>query len=309
MVEEAIDHWGKAGRQAIARSTMAEAASHLRRALEWLPDLSDTPARWRRELDLLAALGTVLTAIAGYTVPETGQVYDRARALCERLGDTPRLVTIANGQCIYHLMRAEMEAALKIAEGLLRRAEQEDSLGARLAAHRLVGITVLYRGCLQQARRHLEAAARVLDEEGESVTRMAGGKSALVVVPTYRAILLLLLGHYNQAKRQIARGLAEARKLERPSLLASTLAVAAWLHVLLDEDAPHHLMDALSELVAEQGFPYWATEVPLHRGLALIRAGETRQGNRASARGCRPIRCLGRRMACTRSPLLGSSAG
>ncbi len=48
--------------------------------------------------------------------------------------------------------------------------------------------------------------------------------------------------------------------------------------MLLGEDAPRHLLDALRELVAEQGFRYWATEDLLHRGLALLRAGGTREG-------------------------------
>ena len=179
---------------------------------------------------------------------------------------------------MYHLMRAEMDAALGVAEDLLRRAEREDSLEARLAAHRLVGTTELYTGHLRQARRHLEVAAGILDEAGEGAARMADGKRALVAVPTYRAILLLLLGHYDQARAQIALALAEARRLERPHLLAFALVMAAWLHLLLDEDAPHHLLDALGELAAEHGFPYWATEEPLHRGLALARAGEIREG-------------------------------
>jgi predicted ATPase len=111
------------------------------------------------------------------------------------------------------------------------------------------------------------------------VAQTDGGRNALVTVPTFRATLLLFLGHYDQAREQIALGLAEARRLGRPHLLlASALGTAAWHHVLLDEDAPRHLLDALGELVAEQGFPYWRMEALLHRGLALARAGETREG-------------------------------
>jgi predicted ATPase len=278
LVEEAVGHWGEAARRAIARSAVAEAAGHLRRALELLPALADTPARWRRELELQTALGTALTAAEGCTAPATGRAHDRAHALCERLGDTPGLVPIAIGRCTYHLMRAEMGAALNIAEDLLRRAEREDSLEARLAGHRLVGTAVLYAGRLGRAHRHLETAADLLGEAGEGAARMAGGKNALAMVPTHLAILLLLRGRYDQAGAQIAFGLAEARKLERPPLLASTLAVAAWLHVLLGEDAPRRLVDALGELAADKSLVYWQTEVALHRGLALARAGETREG-------------------------------
>jgi predicted ATPase len=278
MIEKAVGYWGKAGRQAIARSAAVEAAGHLRRALELLPALADTPMRWRCELDLQTALGTALSSSKGYTVLETGQVYDRARVLCEQLGDTSKLVPIASGQCMYHLMRAEIDAAYGIAADMLRRAKREHSLEARLAAHRLSGITVLFTGRLRQARRHFGIAASILDRAGEGAAQMAGGKGSFVGIPTYRALLLLLLGHYDQAKTQTAISLAEARRLERPHLLAVALAMAAWLQLLPGKNAPHHLIKTLGELATEKGFPYWLTEKSLHQGLVLIRAGEIREG-------------------------------
>ena len=69
MIEKAVEYWGKAGWQAIARSAMAEAAGHLRRALKQLPALPDTPARWRCEIDLQYALGTTLAATKGLALP------------------------------------------------------------------------------------------------------------------------------------------------------------------------------------------------------------------------------------------------
>jgi predicted ATPase len=197
--------------------------------------------------------------------------------LCEQLGDMPALIRAAGGQWSYHLMRAEIGSALRVAEGLLRRAEQEDSLEVRLAAHRLVGIGMLHKGHMPCARRHLEAAASILDRAGEGAARMPGGKDALMGVPAYRAILLLLLGHYDQAKAQIALGLAEAERSARPHRSAFALAMAVWFHSLLDEDAPQHL-DALAKRAAEQGFSYWARIALMFRGVSLARGGETREG-------------------------------
>jgi predicted ATPase len=114
MIEKAIGYWAKAGRQAIARSAMAEAVSHLRRALELLPVLPDTPVRWEQELNLQTALGTALTATKGYSSPETGRAHDRARTLCEQLGDMPNLVRVATAECIHHLMRAEVDMGLRV---------------------------------------------------------------------------------------------------------------------------------------------------------------------------------------------------
>lgn len=153
MADEAVAHFAEAGKRAIGRSAASEAATHLREALELLPALPDAPARWRRELDLQTALGAALVAADGYAAPEAGRVHERARALCERIGDIPRLIRAAGGQWGYHLVRAEIGRALGTAEDLLRVAEREDSPEARLAAHRLVGVGLLQGGRLREARR------------------------------------------------------------------------------------------------------------------------------------------------------------
>jgi tetratricopeptide (TPR) repeat protein len=136
---------------------------------------------------------------------------------------------------------------------------------------------MLHAGQLQRAHRYLEAAASILDRAGEGAVRMAGGKDALMGVPAYRAILLLLVGRYGQAKTQIALGLAGAERSARPHRLAFALAMALWFHSLLDEDAPQYL-DALGKLAAEQGFPYWAGIALMYRGVSLARAGDIREG-------------------------------
>lgn len=277
IVDEAVECWGRAGQQAIGRSAMAEAAVHLRKALELLPLLPDTPARSQQEIKLLTGLGTALIATKGYTPPETGRVYERARILCERLGDTPGLIRVVNGQCAYHFLRAEPDVALRVSTDLLRRAEREDSLEGQIAGHRLVGTSLLQKPDLHEARRHLEAAASLVDRVGEDVTGLAGGKDALVAGYAFHAIALAFLGYYDQAKAQIALSVAAAERLTQPHRLAFARAMDVWFHVLLNEDASHLLL-ALDRLATEKNFPYWAGYVVMYRGLALARAGETSEG-------------------------------
>src|SRR3712207_7232667 len=68
------------------------------------------------------------------------------------------------------------------------------------------------------------------------------------------------------------------RRPPRSTLFPYTTLFRSWLHVLLNEDAPQHLVEALGNVAMEQGLPYWATEIPLHRGLRLARAGRIREG-------------------------------
>ena len=85
LIERAVVQWGKAGRKSVSRSAMAEAVSQLRRGLELVPALPDTPERQRLELELQSALGGALVASRGIAAPETGSAYARARVLCEQL--------------------------------------------------------------------------------------------------------------------------------------------------------------------------------------------------------------------------------
>jgi class 3 adenylate cyclase/tetratricopeptide (TPR) repeat protein len=278
MTALAVSYWGKAGRQAIARSAMAEAAGHLRNALELLQALPETPARKQHELDLRLALGGALAAIKGHTAPETGEVFRRARALCEELGDTAKLLPIVAAQGMFHVIRAELDATLEVAGSLLRWSRQVNSPGGRHTAHRLTGISLLYMGRLPQARRHLDVAAGILSRAGTGAATLADGKRALVSTCVYQAMLLLFLGRYDKSREQIVLALEKARRVEDSHLLATALVLAGWCHLLMGEDAPRELIGALGELGEKIGLSYWTTDEPLHRGIALVRAGDVRKG-------------------------------
>jgi predicted ATPase len=82
MVEKAIAYWDKAGRSAVQRSTMAEAAAHFGKALKLLHSLPKSPERRSNELSLQLALAGALTAAKGWASPDAGEAYARARELC-----------------------------------------------------------------------------------------------------------------------------------------------------------------------------------------------------------------------------------
>ena len=92
MTEAAIEWWGKAGQQSLARSALSEAAAQLRRALDQIATLPATPALRHEEIELQVALITPLMYLKGYVAPETKAAVQRARLLieqAERLGEPP----------------------------------------------------------------------------------------------------------------------------------------------------------------------------------------------------------------------------
>lgn len=284
LIEAAVGYWSKAGQRAIARSAMQEGAASLRRAIELLSGLPDTPARQRHELDFTTLLGTALIAAKGYTDAETGRAYARARVLCAELGDPSRLIAAVRGQCSYHLVRGEVPAVLAAATDLLAEAERRDSREMRLTAHQLLGIGVLYAGRLHHAREHLATAAALLAETGDLAARVPNGRDAVVGIPCHRAILLVLLGEYDEARAQNTLGLSMARQQARPHRLAFALATTIWFHTLLNEDASSWVTE-LRALSGEQGYPYWKGFVQMCQGIALCQGGDAAAGIALARRG------------------------
>src|SRR5262249_40637360 len=111
LVAQAIPYWHRAGQRAHARSAHVEAIEHLTQGLEVLQRLPDTPERAQHELDLQIALGQALLATKGQAAPEVGHTYNRARELCQQVGEAPQLFRVLYGLYHFHLVRAELQTA------------------------------------------------------------------------------------------------------------------------------------------------------------------------------------------------------
>jgi predicted ATPase len=163
LADQAVSYLEKAGRRALDRSAMVEAASQITKALVLLTELPENRELARRELNLQTALGLALTATKGYASPETGQSYARARQLCEDLGDTSTLVRVGYGQYLYHLIRAEVDQCHQVATEIVSFAEKTGSDEARMLGHRTLGVSLFEFGRLAGARSQLETAAGLLE--------------------------------------------------------------------------------------------------------------------------------------------------
>ncbi len=272
--EPALIAWGAAAKRASERWAMAEAADHLEKALETLGHIPTSPKRQRHEMTIVTMLGNALIASRGYTAPRTGEVYDRARVLCEQLGDTANLIRVANGQWSFHLMRSEIAQAASVAEDLHRRFALEPMPALGLAAHRLLGISMLQVGRLEEARAQLEAAA-VLLRDGDP--DMPGARDATVAIPAYLSVVLAMQGRYDDAYAQRELALHHARLSSNPHRLAFALGVATvWFNVVMDDGTAD--LDGFATLTEEKDFPFWRGFAVAHRGIALARSGDVAQG-------------------------------
>ena len=92
LIEKAAWFWGKAGERSLARSAVVEASEQLKRALDQIATLPQTPALRRQQLKLQIALANALMQIKGYAAPEPKLAFEQARLFMERaeaLGEAP----------------------------------------------------------------------------------------------------------------------------------------------------------------------------------------------------------------------------
>jgi class 3 adenylate cyclase len=146
LLEKAISYYQRAGEQATERSANAEAVGHLTRGIELLRTLPEGPERNERELTLQVALGAPLVASKGWGSREAEQAYERARELCEQIGETPQLFHVIRGLITFYTARAELKTAYDLCGRLLRLAEREEEASPLLVAHQQMAIVLYFRG-------------------------------------------------------------------------------------------------------------------------------------------------------------------
>jgi class 3 adenylate cyclase/predicted ATPase len=278
LVERAVAYWHEAGRLAVRRSAMAEAVAHFAAALELLASLPAAPERDRTELELRLALGAALNATRGWASPEMGRAYARARELCQELGEDLLLPRAPHGLSLFHVNRAEMDAALEVAEELLRRTAGRGDAAIELIAHRMVGVVLLFRGSLGAAVPHFERVRAAYDRREHALAVLVPQDTG-VVGRNFLALASQLQGHPGRALALSLEAGTLAAEVGQPLNSASALHLGCLFHQLRGERAlVGERSAALVELATEQGFPHFVGTGTFFRGWAMAAGGAVEQG-------------------------------
>ncbi|MGZ5899636.1 MAG: AAA family ATPase [Reyranella sp.] len=276
--ERAVSNWRKAGQQAIQRSANREAIAQLTKGLRMLERLPHGVERDRTELGLQLLLAEALMADKGWTAPETRPCYDRARELCQRIGDTEGLYPVLYGQFSHHLSRGEADAAHGLALQTLQLTEGSGDAALRSMAHSMLGMSLFSRGELAMALTHLRTVLSLDQPDSRSHTFLSPGHN-VAIASLWLALTLGLLGYPEQAQRHAGAGLRAARALSNPHTLAHALALACRCHSVLGEIAAlHQATEELAALAAEHRFPFYAAAAQIYRGWVLSAGHDVARG-------------------------------
>jgi predicted ATPase len=230
LVERAIDYWYEAGTRAGQRSAYVEAARHLHTGLTLIPSLPDGTPRIQRELDLHLALGVIVIATRGHSDPEVARIYNRARELCQQVGEPPELIQTLHGLQRFFLVSGNIRTAYDIGVQMV-------ALGQRIADATMLidiygrqGHVFFHQGNFTSARQHLEQSLALYDRQQHAVYVARSGNDPGVSALIRLAITLWFLGYPDQAMQKGEEALRLARDLSHPFALIWVLCFMTWLY-------------------------------------------------------------------------------
>jgi predicted ATPase len=294
LIAQAIAYRHKAGLQALARSAMIEATTHLTHALELLADAPPGAERDQQELELRVALGGALIAVRGFAAPEVGKTYERARELCGKSLETPRLIPVLSGLYQYHFHSSGPNAAREIAQEVLRLAERHGDAAAMAAGHRILAPNSLFRGNLASALDHLDRAVALYDPAYSVSPVFQAVTETRVASRCFLALVLLWQGHADRALACGTEVLAAAYDLNHAYTLSQALYLNCWLHQVRGE--AHIVRDragAMLPLALEHNYPVRSTAAKILHGWAVASTDSAEAGLAQVREGIGDRRSLG----------------
>jgi len=279
LVEKSAAFWGRAGHRSIARSVMTEAAAQFQKGLDQLALMPANPERQHQELQFYSTLSAVWIAVKGWTAPETGHAYARAQELWEELGSPADLLRVPYGRVRYLIGRGELDLARQSNADLLRISEQRNDLTGLVLGHTAYGGIFMFAGQFASSRSHYEEGVTLCDRVSLRSLVHQIGFYPQVTSQGQSGLDALCLGFPDQGLALSNKAVAEARKLDHPPSLASSLAVDALLLALVEDNAALKASaDALVAVTAEQGFAFWGALGTIYCGWVKVTNGDLAEG-------------------------------
>src|SRR3984957_19036308 len=273
--ERAADAWARAGRAALDRSAMREAANSLSRAVGLLRGMPPSPHRQRLELELLGVLGVALTNTLGPASSEAQATHERAAQLSQELGDREgRFRARWNLWRVYNV-RAELDSALAVGDALLAEAEADGDVDHEVQARHSLWSSRLFRGELEAACHHVGRALAIYEVDRHGTQALTfGGHDARECALALSSTALFSLGYPERAFTRNAEGMAHALALGQPQVVAHAL---TWSSMLLQLAGELEELDRrailLARLADEHGLAIYYPEARILAAWRAVREG------------------------------------
>jgi predicted ATPase len=232
-------------------------------------------ARRAQRLKLQASYGQAVMWSKGYAAEETKTAFARAGEFATEIGSAQTLGETYYARFSRSLFRGELGSAREAAESFLREAEREAGPTEVAAAHRVLGLALLFQGDFAQARAHCEQTLRIYDPERDREAKFRLGPDSKVAATSYLALAAWCLGGVAHARELIDEARARAVESDHAPTLAIKYYCRALLEILRDDaDAARSAAEATVALSREHGLALYLTLGALLSAWARAKLGD-----------------------------------
>lgn len=258
LIREAATHYRFAARKAAERSGHRESIAFLRRAIALARELPDIVDARELEVEMQLALGSSI-ATRSYADPDLAVAYDRARELCELLGNDDRVAQALGGLSVFYINRGEVALGAELADRVLAIAgSQHDDLLEVLGRVQL-SLARSFQGRAAESLEHATRALAVYHPERHLVLGHRFGTDQGVAAHVFAGWSHLLLGHLDRGLTHLQDAVDLADSIGQPFNRVFALAFLATGHEERGESTETlHYAAQARFLAEEQEFALWA---------------------------------------------------
>jgi DNA-binding SARP family transcriptional activator/ABC-type transporter Mla MlaB component len=280
IADKAIHYLHLAGVRAVQLSAFQEANAHLTKGLGLLVTQPDSQERAQQELAFQLKLGIAWGGTKGMGDPELIRLYDRARKLCQQIGDIRQLCQVLGEMALCNFVGARHMKARELAEEAL-------GLAAGIADPLLValcrwylGVILFFLGEYASARTSLGEVIAFYDPEQHHhpFVFLRGSDFGLSAL-AYDACCLWCLGYPDQATQRSQQALSLAGELDHPFSLADVVCYGGCMLSEMRQDYDDLLVKAEKlDRLGRERVEAWQGTGTMYRGMALVMLGQVQEG-------------------------------
>ena len=274
LIDPAISWSTKAGIRAFERAANLEAISSFRKAIALIEALPDRETHREAELDILMALGTVLTAAKGYADPDTNETYVRARELCHEIEDLEKSINVLYGVWSCYVGLGQYDRSWSIAMEAQDLVANSNSYAQEFCATFMVAYEEQARGKFQES---YQSYANFHDEYVPSrdeafsfrLTEHIG-----LLIGAYQGHLNVFIGHLDHVLPPIENSIARLKDVNHTNSIGNALFFyGTALHELGLNDQLLTTSNELIKYATDNVVTLWLFGGLILKGVALSRLG------------------------------------
>jgi DNA-binding SARP family transcriptional activator len=273
--QKAANYLLLAGKKAVTLFANEQAITHLKKGLRLLDAVSQTHERDLLELKFLAALGSPLITIQGYTSPELEEVFNRAQNLVRKGMDEVELIWVLSLLKSYYNIRGDPDNSRVIADQTLKMANRSKRLDLRITAHSRMIANCFYYAQWEALEKHLKQTIRLYDLGKHRGLTNHLGSDPKGNAYSYAAIVYWIIGYPDQAARYSQQAIHHADELNNPMVSWFACYFEAHLYSYTgDIQKARQVIEKALEICDEQDLAYYRIYTRTWSGWIKVKEGD-----------------------------------